>query len=1325
MRINAEQFLPRRAWLAALLVVVIGVLAGAACAATYYVSTSGSDETGTGASDSPWATIGKADASNALLPGDTVIVAAGTYPQSSLNGVVIANCSGSAGSPITYKAEGAVLIDQSAYPGESYGIKVAGNMHDLVFEGFEIANCQWGMYFDSYINNMVITKCHIHNMLPADAYGAAPASWAGGVWMSHPDNCTISYNLIHDVTASDWAACLFLPCMTNNKIYNNTLASSGIGIQDWIDGYAGNQVTNNIFANLYTYGMATGTKNGIVSSRNLFTPSYTNYSGQAKPGLGDITADPLFNADYTLMDGSPAINAGIDIGQPFIGSAPDMGAFESASTVALGTVTGKVHLGATEYRPARPIAGIIVESLSYGIATTTNENGEYVLPLLPGDQSLSAHDLTGALGYQEAVVTVTALTATVKDFYFEPQAGNTYYVATTGSDETGDGSEGNPWATIGYADKNGILQPGDKVIVGAGTYTQTAAGRTTPVVSITVSGTLAAPIVYKAAGQVVIDNTAGVGADQGIYVEVGTHDVIFDGFEIKGGQWGFYFNHFIHDCMVIRCKISGQRPLDPNYGNWPSSWCGAIWMSNPNYCDIYNNVFSDIGTPGNWHVCLFLPAMKYNRIFNNTFIDSEQGICDWLTAEAFIDNQVRNNIFKGIRSVVLAANMPGEIVNSNNLFYECGTRYSGTVAEGPGEFGANPMFVAGSYELQSTSPAINKGTDVGLPFFGAAPDIGAFESPYDPQPGEGTITGRVISLGSQYAPAGPAVGHPVNETAYGYSTTTDSQGAFSLTMGVGQHTLSVLGAPNRVVTVVRDQTTTIPDIIIDPTTGNKYYVATTGSDVTGNGTAAAPWATIDHADAAGIIKPGDTILVAAGTYPQTTLKGVNITKFGVPAMPIVYKATGSVVIDQTSNTPGASSGIYVGMNSQDLVFDGFEFLNGQWGIYFDSYIHRMTVANCKFHGMRAADLTAPLPAAWCAGIWCSVPHECSFHNNLFYDIGVAGAWNTCMLLPAMEDNKIYNNTFVDSEQGICDWLSGGFTGNLITNNIFKGMRSFSVQNGEPNGVVASYNLHFGTPVNGNYIGTVVVGDGEITGQDPLLAPDYTLLDGSPAIDAGINVGLPFSGLAPDLGAFERVTAIDIAKLSDIAGLDDGTEVNITDPKIATVASGAFTDGSIYVQEPNRLLGIKVIPGATTVAVGDSFTLAGTLGTDANGERTITLGSIGAITAGAQPKTLGLRSTSIISGAPRLTGTLVRVWGEVKYKDANYMYVDDGTGAADGNTAGMVGIRVILSGLSAPITQAIAQGNTVTVTGVLGLAKDGTITVSALRPRADADIVVYP
>lgn len=43
---------------------------------------------------------------------------------------------------------------------------------------------------------------------------------------------------------------------------------------------------------------------------------------------------------------------------------------------------------------------------------------------------------------------------------------------------------------------------------------------------------------------------------------------------------------------------------------------------------------------------------------------------------------------------------------------------------------SNPLFVnvgVGDYHLQSSSPVINKGINVGLPYSGSAPDLGAYE----------------------------------------------------------------------------------------------------------------------------------------------------------------------------------------------------------------------------------------------------------------------------------------------------------------------------------------------------------------------------------------------------------------------------------------------------------------------------------------------------------------------------------------------------------------------------------------------------------------------
>ena len=66
-------------------------------------------------------------------------------------------------------------------------------------------------------------------------------------------------------------------------------------------------------------------------------------------------------------------------------------------------------------------------------------------------------------------------------------------------------------------------------------------------------------------------------------------------------------------------------------------------------------------------------------------------------------------------------------------------------------------------------------------------------------------------------------------------------------------------------------------VAADP--GTTYYVSTTGSDVTGDGSYSNPWATIQHA--VDNVSSGDTIMVAPGTYTGAIVdKGVTISGLG-------------------------------------------------------------------------------------------------------------------------------------------------------------------------------------------------------------------------------------------------------------------------------------------------------------------------------------------------------------------------------------------------------------------------------------------------------------
>ncbi|MCQ2547047.1 MAG: hypothetical protein MJ161_05835 [Clostridia bacterium] len=120
----------------------------------------------------------------------------------------------------------------------------------------------------------------------------------------------------------------------------------------------------------------------------------------------------------------------------------------------------------------------------------------------------------------------------------------TLHVAVDGSDEKGDGSEANPFATVdGILNADGLVGPGTEIVVHEGTYE--------PIEIFTnASGTLENPVAIRAATdeKVVIKSATGdVQNGDGDLIEAyGIHmlnvsNVVVKGFEIEGGTHGVLY----------------------------------------------------------------------------------------------------------------------------------------------------------------------------------------------------------------------------------------------------------------------------------------------------------------------------------------------------------------------------------------------------------------------------------------------------------------------------------------------------------------------------------------------------------------------------------------------------------------------------------------------------------------------------------------------------------------------------------------------------------------------------------------------------------------
>jgi parallel beta-helix repeat protein len=99
--------------------------------------------------------------------------------------------------------------------------------------------------------------------------------------------------------------------------------------------------------------------------------------------------------------------------------------------------------------------------------------------------------------------------------------GQTYYVDPGGSDDAGDGSEGDPWETIQHAANQ--ITAGDTVLINPGTY---AGG-----ITIDTSGTASEPITFQANGSGVVINGSG-GERDAFFIENADY-IVVDGLTIQ------------------------------------------------------------------------------------------------------------------------------------------------------------------------------------------------------------------------------------------------------------------------------------------------------------------------------------------------------------------------------------------------------------------------------------------------------------------------------------------------------------------------------------------------------------------------------------------------------------------------------------------------------------------------------------------------------------------------------------------------------------------------------------------------------------------------
>lgn len=320
---------------------------------------------------------------------------------------------------------------------------------------------------------------------------------------------------------------------------------------------------------------------------------------------------------------------------------------------------------------------------------------------------------------------------------------------------------------------------------------------------------------------------------------------------------------------------------------------------------------------------------------------------------------------------------------------------------------------------------------------------------------------------------------------------------------------------------------------------NTFYVSTGGSDTNDGLTPDTAWKTIDNGDRNKLVAYGDTVNVLPGVYAGTRGDGVTL----VNVAGVTYQGNGAV-IDMT-NAPrwgnNTSQGVY--MTTAETTFQGFEIIGAEFGINMGGG-GSSVIANNIIHGQRPAQLddSVNIYFATGSGIMVAGSHFNTIRNNVIYDVqkltGATVNVATCISDVWSANANIVNNTLIGSDYGVHQgWTESTTWAAFLYNNIVKDMSVEGVSGGMAGYINLFYSNNLFYNNTANYGGSLVSHSGDVF-ADPELLANFHLGVGSPAIDAGIDKGLPFNGLAPDMGAFETVPEPGsiLALVAGLAGL---------------------------------------------------------------------------------------------------------------------------------------------------------------------------------------------
>lgn len=302
-------------------------------------------------------------------------------------------------------AENVIDISGNSVGTQGHGIYASKGVHTIIRGNFIAGATGYGIHlyeerrsgdpsgYMREIRDVVIENNYVSNSQKRSGIIVAAGADSGPAFI---DGVVIRHNMVvnnaqYGIVLNGWSA------IRNIDLYHNTIygnADNGIQIEQEVKNV---RIKNNLIcvrSGLYHIDNASNAQ-GVVVDHNLYDPAPVKVNEVTE--LFPITGDPRFvdvgNGDFHLREGSAAIDAGVDLGVPFSGAAPDLGAFEFGQFTSVGSdrrdKTGAFDLKQnypnpfnpeTEIRFSLPIDGTMDLSIF-------NLQGQHIRTLARGQQT--------------------------------------------------------------------------------------------------------------------------------------------------------------------------------------------------------------------------------------------------------------------------------------------------------------------------------------------------------------------------------------------------------------------------------------------------------------------------------------------------------------------------------------------------------------------------------------------------------------------------------------------------------------------------------------------------------------------------------------------------------------------------------------------------------------------------------------------------------------------------------------------------------------------------------------------------------------------------